>query len=315
MRQVSPSACRTHPRRAECYGLHPRHGCPPARLHDRCRRLPGRHHPHHSLGRLHPLRARHRLFLAGAAGGAADDLVLFLSAAICYREYLHIGVGVLPNALYGRTRAWCSAGSIEMLMARHQPLHALLGRRLVHDLVPEHRRLPGLIRPGISYLPVPIGGAIIVLFVIERLWRGTLFPEPRSTARSAASRSNSGDRLRWTSSSSSAASRLLPARHAGRLCARPRRDLRGAVDRPAARSGDAQRSPTAPTISRSSPFPSSSSPAPSWARAAWPSGWSISPRSSSASSAAGWRWSTSSPRPSSAASPARRSPTPPRSAR
>ena len=35
-----------------------------------------------------------------------------------------------------------------------------------------------LISVGISYLPVPIGGAITVLFVIERLWTGRLFEEP-----------------------------------------------------------------------------------------------------------------------------------------
>ena len=31
---------------------------------------------------------------------------------------------------------------------------------------------------GISYLPVPLGGAITLLFVIERLWTGRLFQEP-----------------------------------------------------------------------------------------------------------------------------------------
>jgi TRAP-type C4-dicarboxylate transport system permease small subunit len=30
---------------------------------------------------------------------------------------------------------------------------------------------------GISYLPVPLGGAITLLFVIERLWTGRLFEE------------------------------------------------------------------------------------------------------------------------------------------
>jgi TRAP-type C4-dicarboxylate transport system permease small subunit len=33
---------------------------------------------------------------------------------------------------------------------------------------------------GVSYLPVPIGGAITMLFVIERLLKGNLFEEPSS---------------------------------------------------------------------------------------------------------------------------------------
>ena len=35
---------------------------------------------------------------------------------------------------------------------------------------------------GASYLPVPIGGAITALFVIERLWVSNLFEEPDDDA-------------------------------------------------------------------------------------------------------------------------------------
>jgi TRAP-type C4-dicarboxylate transport system permease small subunit len=31
---------------------------------------------------------------------------------------------------------------------------------------------------GLSYVPVPLGGLITALFVIERLWIGNLFAEP-----------------------------------------------------------------------------------------------------------------------------------------
>jgi TRAP-type C4-dicarboxylate transport system permease small subunit len=31
---------------------------------------------------------------------------------------------------------------------------------------------------GISYLPVPVGGAIVALFVIERVWTGRFFERP-----------------------------------------------------------------------------------------------------------------------------------------
>ena len=35
---------------------------------------------------------------------------------------------------------------------------------------------------GASYLPVPIGGLITALFVIERLWTSKLFEEPDGDA-------------------------------------------------------------------------------------------------------------------------------------
>ena len=57
--------------------------------------------------------------------------------------------------------------------------------------------------------------------------------------RSAASPWNSGEQ-RGRSFPHRRLRGLLPARHAGRLCARARRDLRRALDRSAARGGDAQ---------------------------------------------------------------------------
>jgi TRAP-type C4-dicarboxylate transport system permease small subunit len=40
---------------------------------------------------------------------------------------------------------------------------------------------------GAAYLPVPLGGGIVALFVIERLWGGNLFADPAddSIARAA----------------------------------------------------------------------------------------------------------------------------------
>jgi TRAP-type C4-dicarboxylate transport system permease small subunit len=35
---------------------------------------------------------------------------------------------------------------------------------------------------GVSYLPVPIGGLIVALFVIERLWVSNLFEQPSDDA-------------------------------------------------------------------------------------------------------------------------------------
>jgi TRAP-type C4-dicarboxylate transport system permease small subunit len=35
-----------------------------------------------------------------------------------------------------------------------------------------------VVSAGVSYLPIPLGGAIIVLFVVERLLRGPRFADP-----------------------------------------------------------------------------------------------------------------------------------------
>ena len=68
----------------------------------------------------------------------------------------------------------------------HQPLHADLGRQARSDnLVFGSRRFP-VITAGFSYLPVPLGGAITTLFVIERLWTGDLSQSP--TKRRSATR-------------------------------------------------------------------------------------------------------------------------------
>jgi TRAP-type C4-dicarboxylate transport system permease small subunit len=37
---------------------------------------------------------------------------------------------------------------------------------------------PEVVSVGMSYLPVPIGGGITALFVIERIWKSEFFVEP-----------------------------------------------------------------------------------------------------------------------------------------
>ena len=70
-------------------------------------------------------------------------LLSFLSAFVCYREYLHIGVGVLPAMLKGKARdalGWLHRN----LHARHQPVHALVRHQArASHLVSEDRGIPG----------------------------------------------------------------------------------------------------------------------------------------------------------------------------
>ena len=105
----------------------------------------------------------------------------FLSAVVCYREHLHIGVGLLPNALSGVSRAllgWL----IELAMLATNAFMLWYGIKLVeatwHQSIAEFP----LLSAGVSYLPIPIGGAITILFVIERLWTQRFFGEPSAEA-------------------------------------------------------------------------------------------------------------------------------------
>ena len=65
----------------------------------------------------------------------------FLSAVVCYREYLHIGVGVLPAFLNEPAKSVSRLVSRD-LHARHQPVHAGVGHQAgAGHLAPEHRRI------------------------------------------------------------------------------------------------------------------------------------------------------------------------------
>jgi TRAP-type C4-dicarboxylate transport system permease small subunit len=105
----------------------------------------------------------------------------FLSAAICYRDSLHIGVAVIPMMLTGMPRialGWV----VEICMVTTNLFMLWWGVKLVattwHQVIADFP----LLSVGITYLPIPIGGAITALFVIERLWRGNLFEEPPAQA-------------------------------------------------------------------------------------------------------------------------------------
>lgn len=101
----------------------------------------------------------------------------FLSAVVCYREHLHISVLTLPRLLQGSARVALGL-LIEGLMLFTNLFLLWYGIKLVqvtwHQSIAEFP----VVSVGVSYLPVPIGGLITTLFIIERLWKGNLFPEP-----------------------------------------------------------------------------------------------------------------------------------------
>lgn len=102
----------------------------------------------------------------------------FLAAALCYRERLHIGVAVIPMMLTGKARIACG-WLIELSMLGVNLFMLWYGVKLVkatsHQWISD---FPDLISVGISYTPVPLGGLITALFVIERIWKSEFFVEP-----------------------------------------------------------------------------------------------------------------------------------------
>ncbi len=105
----------------------------------------------------------------------------FMSAAVCYREYLHIGVQIIPAMLKGNARIACG-WLIELCMAGTSIFMLWYGVRVVKAFWFQSIADFPIVSTGISYLPVPIGGGIVTLFVIERLWTGALFQEPSADA-------------------------------------------------------------------------------------------------------------------------------------
>ena len=95
-------------------------------------------------------------------------VLTFFGAAACYRVGMHMRmsffVGLLPPPLQR-----LSAALVELLMALIALFMINWGARLVaatwQNSFPDFPALS----VGVTYLPIPIGGAILLLFVIERL--------------------------------------------------------------------------------------------------------------------------------------------------
>lgn len=101
----------------------------------------------------------------------------FLSAVICYREHLHIGVGMVPNMLTGTPRMLLGV-LVELCMLATNVFLLWYGIKLVQATWYQSIAEFPIVSVGVSYLPVPIGGALTAMFVIERFLKGDYFPPP-----------------------------------------------------------------------------------------------------------------------------------------
>jgi TRAP-type C4-dicarboxylate transport system permease small subunit len=101
----------------------------------------------------------------------------FFAAAACYRDNLHIAVMALPDFLSPQRRfvlGWVA----EIGMITVNLFMVIWGEELVritwHQVIAQFP----VLSVGVTYLPIPIGGGITLLFIIERLWTGALFAPP-----------------------------------------------------------------------------------------------------------------------------------------
>jgi len=110
----------------------------------------------------------------------------FLSAVVCYREHLHIGVGVLP-ALLGERAKRVLGWFLELCMLATNLFMLWWGAKLVATTWYQSIAEFPILSVGISYLPIPLGGALTALLVIERLITGEFFAEPPAETTAAVS--------------------------------------------------------------------------------------------------------------------------------
>ena len=101
----------------------------------------------------------------------------FFAASACYRDNLHIAVMVVPNAVSGAKRlvlGWLA----EICMVVTNLFMIVYGIPLV--LTTWHQAIADfpILSVGLTYLSIPVGGAITLLFVIERMWTGAFFAAP-----------------------------------------------------------------------------------------------------------------------------------------
>ena len=95
----------------------------------------------------------------------------FLGGAAVYRAKVHVAVEALLNAVNERMRGAMLWGvdacmTITALFMLGYGVH--LCEITWHQSIAEFPGLP----VGVTYLPIPIGGALTLLFIVEKIWLG-----------------------------------------------------------------------------------------------------------------------------------------------
>lgn len=103
-------------------------------------------------------------------------LFSFVGGAAAYRANVHICVQMLTDAVPTAVRAWMLRLA-DLCMIAAALFMLFYGGQLVkvtwNQTIAEFPTLS----VGLTYLPIPLGGLITLLFIIERLWLGPPPPE------------------------------------------------------------------------------------------------------------------------------------------
>src|SRR5437588_6344867 len=95
-------------------------------------------------------------------------VLTFIGAASCYRAGMHMNVSFFVGMLPPPLRRWVEIIA-ELLVAAMALFMLVYGEKLVdatwYNTIADFPALS----VGVTYLPIPIGGAILLLFVIERV--------------------------------------------------------------------------------------------------------------------------------------------------
>ena len=107
-------------------------------------------------------------------------VLTFFGAAACYRQGRHMNIGVFVGMMPDAVRR-VVVMLAEMLVGVFAIFMAYYGARLVmatwYNTIGDFPALS----VGVTYLPIPIGGAILLCFVLERIILGRP-PEPEGEA-------------------------------------------------------------------------------------------------------------------------------------
>ena len=103
-------------------------------------------------------------------------VLTFIGAAAGYRLNLHMNVSYFADRLSQPFRRWLDL-VVQLLMALIATFMIVWGERLVE--VTWHNTIADFpfLSVGVTYLPIPIGGVCLLLFIIERIFLG-IPPDP-----------------------------------------------------------------------------------------------------------------------------------------
>ena len=106
-------------------------------------------------------------------------VLTFFGAAACYRQGRHMNIAVFVRMLPAAAARFVGFLA-ELLVGIFAVFMAFYGAKLVmatwYNTIPDFPELS----VGVTYLPIPLGGAVLLCFVLERI---TLGPPPVPVAR------------------------------------------------------------------------------------------------------------------------------------